>query len=216
MTSDGTHHSGPAAPIAPLEPPRAGGAMAVILFGLGPLLLVALAVGLRAMGRVSATPSVEHRVRTWLPLVEEAAAEHQLPIALILAVISQESGGRANAVSPQGAVGLMQLMPGTASDMAKREGPERPDRYDAKTSVALGTRYLAEQIERFDGRTDLALAAYNAGPAKVRSWMKERPAPSDPKAFLTWVRFGETRTYVRRVLAWRERWERSLAEGDGD
>ncbi len=97
------------------------------------------------------------------PIVVEEAKRFNLDPLLLEEVIRQESNFRPTAVSPVGAQGLMQLMPGTASLMGVRNA------FEPKENVAGGARYLAEQLSRFQ-RLDLALAAYNAGPGAVSSY----------------------------------------------
>lgn len=92
--------------------------------------------------------------------VRELASRFDLSPALIEAVVWQESRWRENAVSPAGARGLAQLMPGTARDLGVD-----PD--DPRANLEGGARYLREQLDRFDGNLEKALAAYNAGPGRV-------------------------------------------------
>jgi soluble lytic murein transglycosylase-like protein len=92
--------------------------------------------------------------------VSELAERFDLSPALIEALVWQESRWRANAVSPKGAQGLAQLMPGTARDL----GVNANDPFE---NLEGGARYLREQLDRFDGNLELALAAYNAGPHRV-------------------------------------------------
>ncbi len=126
-------------------------------------------------------------------LAERAGKLLDVPVNLVRAVLQVESGGRKDAVSRSGAVGLMQLMPGTAKEM----GVE--DLRDPWQNVVGGVKYLAKQLERF-GRTDHALAAYNAGPGAVR-----RHGGIPP--------FRETREYVRRVMAAKAGFDRSHPDG---
>ena len=92
--------------------------------------------------------------------VAELAARFDLSPTLIEALVWQESRWRANAVSPVGARGLAQLMPGTARDLGV-------DPNDPFANLEGGARYLREQLDRFDGDLEKALAAYNAGPGRV-------------------------------------------------
>ncbi len=114
--------------------------------------------------------------------LDRAFARTGLSQALLLAVIATESAGRADAVSPKGAVGLMQLMPATAREV----GTEDP--LDAEQNIAGGARYLSRQLLAHDGDAILALAAYNAGPGAVD---RASGVPA----------FTETRLYVPKVLA---------------
>lgn len=115
-------------------------------------------------------------------VVASVAAQHGLPEALLHAVIKAESNYNPDAVSRKGAVGLMQLMPGTA----QRYGVS--DRRDPAQNIAGGARYLRDLLARFGEDLRIALAAYNAGPGAVARSGNAVPA------------FAETRRYVPRVL----------------
>lgn len=136
--------------------------------------------------------------RPYAAEVEAAADEFDLKPALIRAVMRQESLYRADAESSAGAQGLMQLMRGTAGDIARDLGESRGDLLDPAVNIRLGAARLARLIERYDGNVVPALAAYNAGPAAVDRWLPE--APLDGDVWLENVPFNETREYVRRVL----------------
>ncbi len=97
----------------------------------------------------------------YAPYVAQLAARYDLSPALIEALVWQESRWRENAVSPAGARGLAQLMPGTADELGVN-----PD--DPFANLEGGARYLREQLNRFDGDLEKALAAYNAGPGRVQ------------------------------------------------
>ncbi|WP_200236185.1 lytic transglycosylase domain-containing protein [Thiohalocapsa halophila] len=137
-------------------------------------------------------------------LVAGRAADYALPPEWVYAVIRQESAFDADIASHAGAVGLMQLMPGTAGDMARELGRPRPGRLDLidpALNIALGTRYLAAMRERFGGNQVLATAAYNAGPGAVTRWLPEDTTPAD--LWMLAIPYRETRDYVRRVLTYR-------------
>ena len=121
-------------------------------------------------------------------LFQQAQARYGVPATLLAAVAHQESGYRANAVSPAGARGLMQLMPGTAAGLGV--DPTNPAQ-----AVDGAARMLRNLITEF-GRTDLALAAYNAGPGAVHRYHGIPPYP-------------ETRRYVPSVLAYQSLLEQS-------
>jgi soluble lytic murein transglycosylase-like protein len=112
--------------------------------------------------------------------VNEAARRFDLSPALVDSVARQESGYRSAAVSPKGAVGIMQLMPSTARKLGV-------DAHDPGANILGGAAYLRSLLDRFDGRIDLALAAYNAGPGAV---VKYRGVPP----------YRETRSYVQANL----------------
>jgi soluble lytic murein transglycosylase len=120
-------------------------------------------------------------VRTAYPLRYEemilAAAEREgLDPFLVIAVIQVESGFRPEAVSPVGAVGLMQVMPQTAAWIASRrdaEGRSTGALSDPEANIAMGSWYLAYLLDRYGDDRDLALAAYNAGPASIDRWREE-------------------------------------------
>jgi len=134
--------------------------------------------------------------------VRAAARLTDLPAELIYAVIRQESLYRADAGSSAGALGLMQLLPATARRAARRWGLKEPARADLlrpTVNVPIGAGELKSLLERFDGRTLLATAAYNAGPGAVRRWLPG--TTMDNEIWVENIPFNETRTYVQRV-AW--------------
>ncbi|MBK1621047.1 hypothetical protein CKO42_22010 [Lamprobacter modestohalophilus] len=137
-------------------------------------------------------------------LAREAAAERGLPLDWVYAVIRQESAFDPDIASHAGAVGLMQLMPPTAREVALKNGlsePERLDLIDPALNISLGTAYMAQMQRRFGGHSLLASAAYNAGPGAVSRWLPEKPMAGD--LWMTEIPYGETRQYVRRVLTYR-------------
>ena len=139
------------------------------------------------------------------PTIMEAAAEAGVDPHLALAVVAAESSGRPDAVSPAGARGLMQLMPATAEEQARKLGMAD---YDASrlleigVNLRLGCAYLAYLLRRYDGAEPFALAAYNAGPTRVNRWREAAPDAS-PAEVIEREGYEETRTYVKRVLRYR-------------
>jgi len=125
--------------------------------------------------------AMTRRAAHFAPIVRAAASAHGLPEALLQAVIEVESGFNADAVSPKGALGLMQLMPQTARAL-RVDDPRDPQR-----NVEAGARYLKELMARYGNDVSLALAAYNAGPGTV-----ERSGGIP--------RIRETQSYVPRVM----------------
>ena len=126
---------------------------------------------------------------------------------LVESVIRHESSGNIAAVSPKGARGLMQLMPGTAQDMAAELGlPYNEARLtaDAEYNMRLGSAYLGKLLARYDGNQALAVAAYNAGPGKVDEWLKTHGDPRRGDIGLAdWVEkipYRETRDYTRKII----------------
>ncbi|HOX26469.1 MAG TPA: transglycosylase SLT domain-containing protein [Candidatus Krumholzibacteria bacterium] len=117
----------------------------------------------------------------WQDELAAAAEAADVDPALLLAVMVRESGGDPDAVSPAGARGLMQLMPGTAREVGVT------DHGDPRQNLHGGARYLARMLRRFGGDLDLALAAYNAGPGAVDAAGRRIPA------------YPETQRYVRAV-----------------
>jgi soluble lytic murein transglycosylase-like protein len=115
--------------------------------------------------------------------LEKACAKYNVPVALARAVMQVESNFDPHAVSEKGALGLMQLMPGTASEMYVR------DALSAKDNIEGGVRYLRVLANTFDGDMVKMVAAYNAGPDSVRKYGGKVPP------------FPETQAYVRKVIA---------------
>ena len=117
------------------------------------------------------------------------------------AVIRQESRFQPDALSSAGAVGLMQLMPRTAAEAARKEKMRKPGRRELlrpDVNIRLGAAYLSRLVKGYRGDYFRAVAAYNAGEAAVERWWKR--ANGDPAAFLEGVNYKETRFYLRRVF----------------
>jgi soluble lytic murein transglycosylase-like protein len=130
-------------------------------------------------------------VHTYDQLIRSASQRHGVPAAMVKAVIHAESGFDPRAVSPKGAMGLMQLMPATA----RRMGVAQP--FQARENVQGGARYLRSLHDRY-GSWTYTLAAYNAGPSAVDYYRGVPP-------------FAETRQYVKRVLSYYRRFHGDFA-----
>jgi soluble lytic murein transglycosylase-like protein len=139
--------------------------------------------------------SVASRVMALSPIIDEAAHVADVDSALLMAVIDVESGGNPQAVSPKGATGLMQLMPGTGA----RHGAS--DLFDPRQNIAAGARYLNDLLRQFGG-LPLALAAYNAGEGAVQKYGGQIPP------------YAETMNYVPKVIA-RYRWYQDASSSAG-
>jgi soluble lytic murein transglycosylase len=139
----------------------------------------------------------------WQPLFEERSQRAGIHSAWVYGVARSESLFVPDARSGAGALGLMQIMPATGRQLARRAGLPwngNPTLIDPETNITLGTTYLADMLARYDGHRVLATAAYNAGPGRVDRWLPEDAAlPAD--AWIDSVPYSETRAYVQRVLA---------------
>ena len=135
--------------------------------------------------------------------VQEQARINALDPAWIAAEIRAESGWMPTARSGADARGLMQLLPSTGAKMARALGiawQGADTLYQPLTSIALGSAYLRQMLDRFNGRTYLAIGAYNAGTAPVDRWIAQH-AQLEPDFWIETVSYKETRDYIMRVLA---------------
>ena len=112
----------------------------------------------------------------------------------------QESAFKVNARSWVGAAGLMQLMPATAKEEAKRAGLPNYDLYNANDNIRLGTSHLGWLGKNF-ARKEYVMAAYNAGSGNTRKWLRNAGANADIAQWIEAVQFSETNGYVQRVSA---------------
>lgn len=131
-------------------------------------------------------------------LIKEMAQKHRVPAEFVKSIVAAESNFNSDAVSPKGAIGLMQLMPDTAREWGA-------DPKDPQQNIEAGTRYLQFLIERYHKRPKAllcAIAAYNAGPAVVDRYHGVPP-------------FRETRGYVARVLSFLRRFRREALQKPG-
>ena len=156
-------------------------------------------------------------LRTYYPLimplgyadaVEEYAKRYKLPLALIYAIILNESGFRPSVVSPAYAIGLMQIMPATGEEIAAalNEPYDEDTLYDPETNLRYGCWYLRHLLDRLGGDPGYAIAAYNAGPQAVTKWLRLRK-DLDPEFFVAEIPYQETNRYVRKVLTSMKQYE---------
>ncbi|MBV1906311.1 MAG: transglycosylase SLT domain-containing protein [Pseudomonadales bacterium] len=133
---------------------------------------------------------------------KEASAA-QVPENLLYGIGRQESAFAPAVISRAGALGLMQIMPGTAAETARKAGigaPRRAQLLKPEMNIKLGSKYLSGLLERYNGNRAFAAAAYNAGPSRADRWLRTRA--SDPiDIWIESIPFKETRNYVKNVLA---------------
>jgi soluble lytic murein transglycosylase len=145
-------------------------------------------------------------------LVLKHATQQKINPAWAFAIIRQESAFTPDARSGAGAMGLMQLMPRTARQVARSMRLRRPGRYDLiniTTNVRLGVGYLKKVFDKFNGNSVLATAAYNAGGYRVKQWLPETGSiPAD--IWVEQVPFSETQDYLKRVLVYTIIYEKRL------
>lgn len=156
-----------------------------------------------AQVRREPAPTLEKRSRRLEPLILESAKRHGIDPRILRTVCFIESRYRVDAISPKGARGLMQFMP----DTARRYGLHDP--HDARAALDAGARYLRDLLVRFNGRLDLALAAYNAGEGTVESFLTGKPLRLssgkviNPRGLVTGgvPPYRETQQYVKSAIA---------------
>lgn len=130
--------------------------------------------------RTATKPASSRGITAYDDLISQNATRHGISADLVRAVIQAESGFNPRAVSPKGAMGLMQLMPATARDLGVI------DPFQPAENIRGGVAYLAQLLARFNQNVELALAAYNAGPERVERYDGVPP-------------YRETRAYVKKI-----------------
>ena len=135
-------------------------------------------------------------------VVKSEARRQAMDANLVFAIARQESAFSPDAKSPVGALGLMQLMPATAKQTARKAGIsyKKHDLLTPETNVALGSRYLNEMLNRFNGNPAFAAAAYNAGPHRVDQWLRKGRDQLPLDVWIETIPFKETRGYVQNVM----------------
>jgi soluble lytic murein transglycosylase len=155
------------------------------------------------LGKARALSDLEMRFpMPHLSLVQRYAQERGLEPAILYGFIRAESAFWEDARSPAGALGLMQLMPATGRETARRFGvglSSTLELLDPDKNVRLGSAYLKDMLRRFDGHVAMAAAAYNAGPGRAEAWRPPRECqPAD--RWVELIPFTETRRYVQNIL----------------
>ena len=162
----------------------------------------------RAVFAFSADPQTQRLYEQRFPLgmvdsVRKQSRDAGIDPAWAYGILRAESAWMSDARSSANAYGLMQLLPGVAKKLAKSMGlhfRSASDLFDPEFNVRLGTHYLAQMADAYQGSPWLASAAYNAGQAPVGRWLDARGA-FDPDFFIETIPYKETRDYVARVMA---------------
>jgi soluble lytic murein transglycosylase len=183
--------------------------LALVLGAAGFAVLAVLAYGAR-FGDVVQEVSLPLRHED---IIRQQAEDKALDPALIAAVIYAESRFIEGRVSSAGAIGLMQITPATAQDIARRSGGtafELEDLDTPQVNISYGSYYLRYLLDRYGGNETLAVAAYNGGEGNVDRWIHE--ARSSDRAFeVEAIPFPETRFYVQKVLDAKRQYRRAYA-----
>ncbi len=155
------------------------------------------------LGKAQAYDDLERRFPLpWQETILKYAKDRGLPASFVYSIIRSESAFMEDARSPKGALGLMQLMPKTGKQTAKQIKVKLTRTHDlmkAEKNIPIGTAYMKQMLERFDGNLAMAAGAYNAGPHRVKSW-QPREACLPAEIWVEMVPFTETRRYIRRAL----------------
>jgi len=155
------------------------------------------------MGAAHAYDDLELRFPiTFLDDIEKYAAKRKMDTGWIFALMRSESAFMVKVKSPAGALGLMQIMPATGRLTARKIGMKKfrtSDLLIAKKNIALGTAYMKQMQDKFNGSHILATAAYNAGPRRSVKWSPKKGC-KEPDIWVEQIPFNETRAYVKRVI----------------
>ena len=138
-------------------------------------------------------------------IFQKASDTYGVSVSLLTAMAKQESNFQANATSKSGAMGIMQLMPSTASYFGCT------DPYDPEQNIMAGAKYISELLNKYNGDTSLALAAYNAGRGNVDEWV-EKYNWGEGFSKVDEIPFPETREFVKTVVSARDRLEAERKE----
>jgi soluble lytic murein transglycosylase-like protein len=179
-----------------------------------------LACAFPFLGKPGQSDAPEEALRLYYPLdyrqvIEIRAREQGLSPYLVFAMVRQESAFDASARSWAGARGLMQVMPATGRELARRLGLpySSSNLNDPDFSVRLGTLYFRQVLEMFDGNQELALAGYNGGPYRIRKLWRQAGGGREIDHFVESLSLEETKIYVKRILLFENSYQRLYAEG---
>lgn len=138
--------------------------------------------------------------KRYLRAIETSLEESPLETAMVLSVMRQESKFVAAARSRAGARGLMQIMPKTGQRLSGLKKFSPDTLYHPETSIAYGTRFLSSLLKQFDGSVVHSLAAYNAGPSRVKQWLKSERCRNDDDYLIEEIPYLETRNYIKKIM----------------
>lgn len=141
--------------------------------------------------------------KPFLTLYQKYSSYSNVPISFLYGISRQESMLNPDIKSPVGAVGLMQLMPGTAKMVSRKNNWSYSGTGDLvvpENNIRLGSAYLRDMLDRFDNNRILAAAAYNAGPGRINIWKSKDGKGRDAAMYVENIPFKETRQYVQNVL----------------
>ena len=168
------------------------------------------------MGRAKAYDNLELRFPILFDeLLNKYAKKRNIDPSWMYGLVRAESAFIEDVRSPAGALGLMQVMPKTGKDTAKRiglKGFKTSKLKQAETNIPIGSAYMKQMLDRFNGNMILATAAYNAGPHRVSKWLPKKGC-EQPDIWVEHIPFNETRKYVRRVLTYANIYDWRLQTG---
>ena len=168
------------------------------------------------MGRAKAYDNLELRFPILFDeLLNKYAKKRNIDPSWMYGLVRAESAFIEDVSSPAGALGLMQVMPKTGKETARRiglKGFKTSKLKQAETNIPIGSAYMKQMLERFNGNMILATAAYNAGPHRVSKWLPKKGC-EEPDIWVEQIPFNETRKYVRRVLTYANIYDWRLQTG---
>lgn len=165
---------------------------------LGSILILSIIFTL-SLGGYKILQSITHPIK-YREIIESISEDYNLDSSLVASVINVESSYKNLTKSPKNAIGLMQIKLSTANylnSLNNENNISENDLYDPTTNILYGCRYLRYLIDKFDN-TYTALASYNAGETRVRSWLNDKNYSTDNKT-LNYIPFRETREYVEKI-----------------